>query len=145
MRVERYMFSISGKATADNKFYIFGKPDITIRPRRMFTAVQSPNQVYVESIKIGNVELLASDMLDAYLYSMKYHDQVVQEFMKEIGAKTKQEMYSYCEDNDVEIPDSNRIDFPTIEKGQSLEVKGHIAEFPISELFILSIQGECLT
>jgi hypothetical protein len=140
-RVERYSFAISGNATEDKKFVISGNPKVTIRPYRAMTSLTEPNQVIIESIKIGNVECLACTMMDAFTWSVKYVEQIECEFMKEIEVNTKQQLYQYCDDNDLEIPNPTLVDFPTIRQGELVEVKGFYGTLPVSELFILSIIG----
>jgi hypothetical protein len=136
--VQHYIFSVSGKPNKDGKFTFSGKPDLTIKPTRAFCILQSPNQVVIENIKIGNENVLTCDTFDAYFWSQKYSDESRLAFMKEFGVKTIKELDVYCDKNDIEIPDPNRVDFPTIEKGTSIEIKGFYGLLPVTEMFTLS-------
>jgi hypothetical protein len=136
MRVERYSFGLSG-SIVDGKLEINSSPQITIRPTRIICNIQKRGQVWISELSIDGINQLATE-LDCFQFSQGAYEEMIQEAMREYKLSTREELYQYLDDNDIELPDPCRADLPTIKKGKSVRLVGHGS---LDYLFCISIIG----
>jgi len=142
-KIVSYAFALSQR---DNDLHTLRQeisPQITpFRPRRIMTNVARRGQVVIDGLYIGEINQLAVTNFDAYGWSYEYVKEVQLAFMREHHLFSHEQMYAYCEEHDIEVPDPTRVRLATIEKSTAVRLVGKFLDVPADFTFVLQVIGD---
>lgn len=139
--VRTYSFGLMAAREPDGKFNVRGIPDKTIRPQRLITDINRPEQVVMRDLLVGSQSQLVGP-IDLYLFSLDYSQKVRDEFLKEHGLVDAgdEQIDDYLDEHDLEMPTPGRIDLPTVRAGVPVSIIGRFLD-PALKQFFLSMIG----
>ena len=105
------------------------------RPTHFRTTVTN-HESHIDGVYIrGENQLVASEGVDAWLWSLECHEQIRQAFYEEHGlvGKSHDEIQDFLDETGYEITDPGRIDLPHLRKAETFRVTGRFTtEFQIA-------------
>jgi hypothetical protein len=152
-RVVSYNFAI---VQPDNDLHALRQvisPQITLRPRVVMTNVTAREQVLIEALYIDvgtdsephdQNQIVSDKPLDAYFWSLAHLRELQRAFMKEHRLFSVEQMYAYCDEHDLDVPDNPRLSLPTMRKGKPVRVTGRMPHVPAGFIFVLSFVGDAI-
>lgn len=149
-RVVSYTFSLKTKTfevdvfTFDISATLHPRVE-AFRPRRMIASVSKRNLIQIDELIISGQNQLAQS-IDAYKYSMRKHDDVIQERLRELGIVSIEEFDALQDAGlNIHLPDPLQIDFPTVTQNSTVRMVGKwLSSAAEPQPFILTFIGQAL-